>query len=162
MNDSESVLLGTIARRVDRFELVQPDGEYRLLGMRSRINGPFVREVKNGTEISAQKLNRVQTGDFIYSRLFAWQGSFGIIPNEMDGCYVSNEFPLFRLDTARIKPRFLVYWFGLPHVQKTVEADCSGSTPGTRNRYKEAFFEALEINLPPPPMTFTLEKGPFT
>ncbi len=66
----------------------------------------------------------------------------------MHGCYVSNEFPLFELDTTRISPRYLVYWFGLPHVQKQVEADCSGSTPKTRNRYKEEYFSALKLLLP--------------
>ena len=148
MNGAVSVRLGEVAQQIDRFEAVLPDAEYSLLGMRSKIGGPFVREKKRGDETSAQKLNRVQSGDFIYSRLFAWQGSFGLIPEEMDGCYVSNEFPIFRLDESRIEPRYLVYWFGLPHVQKVVESDCAGSTPGTRNRYKEDFFELLELDLP--------------
>ena len=107
-----------------------------------------MRETKFGMEISAQKLNRVQKGDFIYSRLFAWQGSFGLVPEEMHDCYVSNEFPLFELDTTRISPQYLVYWFGLPQIQKQVEADCSGSTPKTRNRYKENYFSALKLPLP--------------
>jgi type I restriction enzyme S subunit len=149
MNSSAGILLGEVSQQLDRFEPVLLNAEYRLLGMRSKICGPFVRETKRGDETSALKLNRVQSGDFIYSRLFAWQGSFGIIPEEMDGCYVSNEFPIFRLDESRIAPKYLLYWFGLPHVQQIVEADCSGSTPGTRNRYKEDFFKALKLNLPP-------------
>jgi len=149
MSDGVTIPLGEVAQQLDCFERVLPDVEYRLLGMRSKIGGPFVRETKRGDEISAQKLNRVQSSDFIYSRLFAWQGSFGLIPEEMDGCYVSNEFPIFKLDDSRIDPRYLVYWFGLPHVQKLVEADCTGSTPGTRNRYKEEYFKALQIDLPP-------------
>lgn len=148
MSTGKPVTIGEVAQQLDRFETVLPDAEYSLLGMRSKIGGPFVRETKRGDAISAQRLNRVQSGDFIYSRLFAWQGSFGLIPEEMDGCYVSNEFPIFRLDESRIEPKYLVYWFGLHHVQKIVEADCSGSTPGTRNRYKEDFFTALEFELP--------------
>jgi len=149
MSESLTVSLGEVAQQLDRFEPVLPDAEYRLLGMRSKIGGPFIRETKRGDESSAQKLNRVQSGDFIYSRLFAWQGSFGLIPDGMNGCYVSNEFPIFRLDESRIVPKYLLYWFGLPHIQKAVEADCTGSTPGTRNRYKEDFFKALEFELPP-------------
>lgn len=140
--------ISAFANKIDRFESVMPDEEYRLLGMRSKIGGPFIREAKKGSEISASKLNKVQVGDFIYSRLFAWQGSFGIIPEEMDGCYVSNEFPLYSIDEKQAIPRYLLYWFGLPHVQKRVEADCSGSTPGTRNRFKEEFFEQLALDLP--------------
>lgn len=141
-------MIGDFALQIDRYEPVESGQVYRMLGMRSKIGGPFIRETKSGSEISAAKLNKVKTGDFIYSRLFAWQGSFGLIPEEMDGCYVSNEFPLYELDTSKVIPEYLVYWFGLPHVQKMVEADCSGSTPGTRNRFKEIFFERLDIELP--------------
>jgi len=149
MNGAQEVLIGELAKQIDRREPVLPDAEYRLLGMHSKIGGPFIRETKKGVEISAQKLNRVQNDDFIYSRLFAWQGSFGLVPEKMDGCYVSNEFPIFQLDTSRVAPDYLVFWFGRPHVQKHVEADCSGSTPGTRNRYKEKYFEKLKVPLPP-------------
>lgn len=141
-------IIGDFAAQIDRYEPVEADGIYRMLGMRSKIGGPFIRESKTGSEISAAKLNKVKEGDFIYSRLFAWQGSFGLVPKEMDGCYVSNEFPLYEIDSSIILPDYLVYWFGLPHIQKKVEADCSGSTPGTRNRFKEIFFEKLEINIP--------------
>lgn len=148
MTTLQEITLGEHIRQIHRHEPVVADAEYRLLGMRSKIGGPFVRETKQGTEISAQKLNRVQKGDFIYSRLFAWQGSFGVVPEEMDGCYVSNEFPLFELDTTRISPQYLVYWFGLPDIQKGIEADCSGSTPITRNRYKEEYFFSLKLPFP--------------
>ncbi|MCY4393928.1 MAG: restriction endonuclease subunit S [Rhodospirillaceae bacterium] len=91
----------------------------------------------------------MEVGDFIYSRLFAWQGSFGVIPQQFDGAFVSGEFPIFEVDPARADARFLVFWFGLPESQKIVEADCFGSTPGTRNRYKEAYFLNLSVPLPP-------------
>ena len=138
-----------ILEQIQRPILIEPDEEYRLLGMRSQIGGPFLRETKRGSEIAASVLNQVKAGDFIYSRLFAWQGSFGIIPKEFDQCYVSNEFPIFKVDCARVDPRFLVFWFGLPQTQRRVEADCFGSTPVTRNRYKEEYFFKLEAPLPP-------------
>ena len=138
-----------VVKQIQRATPVEPDKEYRLLGMRSRIGGPFLREIKRGSEISASTLNQVSAGDFIYSRLFAWQGSFGVIPEELDGCHVSNEFPIFGVDEARLDPRFLVFWFGLPQTQRTVEADCFGSTPGTRNRYKEEYFLQLKAPFPP-------------
>ena len=138
-----------IARPIDRKVTVDPTMKYRLLGMRSRIGGPFLRETKLGAEVSASKLNKVEAGDFIYSRLFAWQGSFGIIPPSLDGAFVSGEFPLFEINSSRVDARFLVLWFGLPSTQRLVEADCFGSTPGTRNRYKEKYFLQLSVPLPP-------------
>jgi len=140
--------IGDFVAPVERWEAVVPTERYGLLGMRSNIRGPFLRETKAGNEISATSLNKVQTGDFIYSRLFAWQGSFGLIPGTLAGSFVSNEFPIFSTDCATVDPRFLVYWFGLSSTQSRVERDCYGSTPGTRNRFKEEFFYQLEIPLP--------------
>lgn len=142
--------IGDIARPIHRKFNVDPTKLYRLLGMRSRIGGPFLRETKLGSEISAASLNQVRAGDFIYSRLFAWQGSFGVVPPHLDGAFVSGEFPLFEIDTAKADARFLVLWFGLPASQKIVEADCFGSTPGTRNRYKEEYFLRLSVPAPLP------------
>lgn len=141
--------LGNILEPVVRRVSTELTTEYRLLGVRLEGDGPFLRETKLGSQISAKSLNEVKTGDFIYSRLFAWRGAFGIITDELDGCYVSNEFPLFRPIIEQIDVRFLNYWFRLRSVINKVEADCSGSTPLTRNRYKEEFLLRLEIPLPP-------------
>jgi type I restriction enzyme S subunit len=111
--------------------------------------GPFLREAVMGTQTSATKLFRVAKDDFIYSRLFASRGAFGVIVEELDGCYVSGEFPTFVPVLGKVDVEFLKYWFRLPSVIANVDEDCSGSTPLTRNRFKENFFLALEIPLPP-------------
>ena len=74
---------------------------------------------------------------------------FGCIAPYVFHRHVSNEFPTFSPVDERIDTRFLRYWFRLRDVLNRVEADCSGSTPLTRNRYKEQFFLSLEIPLPP-------------
>ncbi len=141
--------LAKLLSPVSRPEKLNATKEYKLLGVRLDGQGPFLRETKPGSAIAASTLSKVHAGDFIYSRLFAWRGAFGIIDDELDGCYVSNEFPLFRPIKDQIDIRFLNYWFRLRSVINKVEADCSGSTPLTRNRYKEEFFLRLEIPLPP-------------
>lgn len=141
--------LGDVLQAVSRGEGVQPAKEYKLLGIRLEGQGPFLREVIAGTQTSANKLFRVAAGDFIYSRLFACRGAFGVIDSSLDGCFVSNEFPTFVPDPIRIDVNFLKYWFRLPSVIARVDKDCTGSTPLTRNRYKEEFFLRLEIQLPP-------------
>ena len=142
------VPLCDLVERISRSVKVDPATEYRLLGMRSRTGGPFLRESKPGSKISTGTLYRVEAGDFIYSRLFAWQGSFGIIPRSLHGCHVSNEFPTFHVKEDRLSSRYLVSWFGLPKTRELVEADCFGSTPGTRNRYKEEYLLRLHVPLP--------------
>ena len=149
MNNWPRVPLGRLVSQIARTEVVTPDGEYRLLGVRLEGNGAFHRETVRGTETSASRLSRVETGDYIYSRLFAWRGAFGLIESDLDGSFVSNEFPLFRVDEARLDARYLNRWFQLPATWRRVEEDCTGSTPTTRNRFKEEFFLKLELPLPP-------------
>jgi type I restriction enzyme S subunit len=135
--------------QIDRGESVIAENKYRLLGVRLEGNGAFLRETVAGSETSASRLYRVESGDFIYSRLFAWRGAFGVIPPPLDGCYVSNEFPLFHANGAKLEAGYLNRWFQLPSVWRRVEENCTGSTPTTRNRFKENHFLDLEIPLPP-------------
>jgi type I restriction enzyme S subunit len=143
-----SVPLGELLCAATRRERVDPLKEYRLLGVRLDGEGPFLRETKTGSQISATTLYKVEAGDFIYSRLFAWRGAFGLIPPELDGCYVSGEFPTFRAVPNRLDLKLLRYWFRLRSTLDVVLADCTGSTPLTRNRFKEEFFLRLKIPLP--------------
>lgn len=143
------VRLGDVLKPVAREETVDATKEYRLLGIRLDGQGPFLRQEITGAQSAAPKLFQVRTGDFIYSRLFASRGAFGLIEREFDGCYVSGEFPTFIPVADRIDLRFLRYWFQLPVTLAHVNENCSGSTPLTRNRFKENFFLALEIPLPP-------------
>ena len=135
---------------VSRPENVDPTKEYRLLGIRLEGKGPFLRETITGAQSAATKLYKVETGDFIYSRLFAWRGAFGVIASPFDDCYVSGEFPTFQPISDIVDPEFLRLWFRLPSTIKQVEENCTGSTPLTRNRFKENFFLDLEIPLPTP------------
>ena len=144
------VKLGDVLEPVQRPEIVDPASEYRLLGVRLEGRGPFMRETLSGAESSAKTLYRVRTGEFIYSRLFAWRGAFGVVSEQLDGCCVSNEFPVYVSPNGIVDLDYLNYWFRLPDVLERVAADCTGSTPLTRNRYKERYF--LELRLPLPPI----------
>lgn len=143
------VPLGDVLNQVAREERVDALTEYRLLGVRLEGHGAFLRETVTGSQTAATKLCRVAEGDFIYSRLFAWRGAFGVIGRDLDGCYVSGEFPTFEASSDRLDVEFLRHWFRLPPVLARVNEDCTGSTPLTRNRFKEQFFLRLEIPLPP-------------
>jgi type I restriction enzyme S subunit len=46
-------------------------------------------------------------GQFITSRIDARNGAMGLVPKSLDGALVTNDFPLFDLNTERLEPRFL-------------------------------------------------------
>lgn len=104
MNKSwPKVRLEDVLAPVSRGEVVDASKEYRLLGIRLDGNGPFLRETLMGSSSSATKLFRVADGDFIYSRLFACRGAFGVIGAELDGCRLGRvpDFP-----PGRRSPRY--------------------------------------------------------
>jgi|GEM_PF-1156961 len=144
-----TVTLDEIVTPIARTEEIDATKQYNLLGVRLDGKGPFLRETVTGTQIAAKKLFRVVTGDFIYSRLFACRGAFGIITDKLNGCFVSDEFPTFLPVSEKIDVKFLKYWFRIPAVIGNVISLCSGSTPLSRNRFKEKFFLSLKILLPP-------------
>ena len=146
--DLATVRVRDLVTNQPQAQRVDSEMEYRLLGVRLEGRGAFHRETKLGASISASKLTRVTEGDFVYSRLFAWQGAFSLIGPDLEGCFVSNEFPVFRLDKEKVDSTYLLWWLLRPETLRLVEADCTGSTPLTRNRFKETFFLDLRISLP--------------
>ncbi len=121
--------------------------EYKLLGVRWYAKGPFIREVVNTTNSKATRLFPVKVGDFVYNRLFAWKGSFGLISEKEAGCHVSGEFPLFECNPARLLPEYLFLYMSQSNIWTQIEIESTGSTTISRNRWKESNFLDLEIRI---------------
>ena len=138
-----------VMRLEDRREPIDPTRTYKLLGVRWYGNGAFLREHRVGEGLSAQHIYGVKPGDVIYNRLFAWKGSFGLIGEDLAGCFVSNEFPLFSALTDKIDPQFLLRV--LKHARTSARADAfsTGTTSISRNRLNEEDFLHFPIVLPP-------------
>ncbi len=149
MEDWIRYRISDLVKQKEERVIVSPDKTYKLLGVRLESRGAFFREEKIGNSISANTLNLVREGDFIYSRLFAWRGAFGIVPQELDQCFVSDEFPSFLINTEKLDPKFLQLYFSRPIIWQEVEKYCTGTTKASRNRFKEFFFLSMEIPLPP-------------
>lgn len=140
--------LGELIKRVERPEAVDPERTYSLLGVRWYGEGLFVRERKDGRDVSASRVYRLSAGDFVYNRLFAWKGSFALASVEFDGCHVSNEFPTFAVDASHLHPTYLMAVVRSPRMWDAALERSSGGTPTSRNRLKEDRFLDLEIALP--------------
>jgi type I restriction enzyme S subunit len=125
------------------------DDVYRSLGVKWYANGLFFKEPARGSEIKATRLFVVESGDFIYNRLFAWKGSFALAGPEHSGCVVSNEFPTFRVNEQRLLPTYLMAYFSSPRLWKVIAGQSSGTAEVSRLRFKEADFLRLIIPLPP-------------
>jgi type I restriction enzyme S subunit len=105
---------------------VQPDEEYPNFGIYSFGRGLFRKPPISGIQTSARTLYRVRAGNFIYSRLFAFEGSYGVVDHEFDGYFISNEYPSFMIDLSRLEPLFLKYYFQYPITWKSIAIGSKG------------------------------------
>jgi type I restriction enzyme S subunit len=122
---------------------------YSLLGAHWYAKGLYTKQTKSGSEIRAGTLYRVKEGDFVYNRLFAWMGSFAVASATNDGCYVSNEFLSYRVDSHHLDPHYLWLYFSQKAIWSEVLGLSAGSTPTSRNRLKEERFLRMRISVLP-------------
>lgn len=151
MNQLPTEVLGQVIKPISRAETVQAGTTYRILGARWYAGGLFIKDVCDGSSIRAPRVFRVENGDFVYNRLFAWKGSFAVAGDADAGCYVSNEFPCFRPDATKIDARYLHYYASREPFWTEALGLSSGGTPTSRNRLKEEKLLAMTIPLPPLP-----------
>lgn len=112
--------------------------EYKLVTIKMNHNGVVLRERKKGCDIKSN-MYIVHEGDFILSGIDARNGAFGIIPPELDGAIVTNDFWYFELEEDIIsKELFLEItstgWF---------DEICKKGSDGTTQRIrlqKDKFF----------------------
>jgi type I restriction enzyme S subunit len=143
------VSIGDLVKQIEEHKKVEADKDYKLIGVRWYGEGTFHRETVKGGAISATYLTPVIPNAVIYNRLFAWKGSFAVVPIEHEGHFVSNEFPQFIVDERRILPHYLFLFFMCAGTIEAVKASSIGSAAVSRNRFKEEEFLDFEIPLPP-------------
>ncbi|MDI7260370.1 MAG: restriction endonuclease subunit S, partial [Thermodesulfobacteriota bacterium] len=142
------VPLREVLTPVTRPEAVDPEKTYHILGAHWYAKGLYTKDIRSGSQIQAKNLYRVEQGDFVYNRLFAWKGSFAVASEENHGCYVSNEFPCFSVNKVWIDSRYLWRYFSRAGVWEEALGLSTGGTPTSRNRLKEDRLLAMKIPLP--------------
>jgi len=130
----------------DRISL-DPDTTYSQVTARLWGKGLALRGSLKGAEIAASQQTRVRAGQFLISKIDARHGAFGIVPPELDGAVVSNDFPVFAVNQGKALPDYVSWvsrtdWF---------VALCRHASEGSTNRVrlKEARLLAQEVPLPP-------------
>ncbi|MGY6275305.1 restriction endonuclease subunit S [Methylomonas sp. MgM2] len=90
---------------------VDANENYPNIGIYSFAKGLFEKPPIEGSRTSAKTLYKIRNGQFIYSRLFAFEGGYALVPPEFDGYFVSNEFPTFDIDLEKATTKFLITLF---------------------------------------------------
>lgn len=127
-----------------------PTEDANLVGMRLYGQGPFHREFKMASKIRKKSHFVIREHDVVYNKLFAWKGTFGIVPAELDGMFVSDKFPTYELDTDRVDPDYLRWYFRYPPLWEQARQMSTGSAALSKLTLNPPRFLDLTIPLPPP------------
>lgn len=129
---------------------VDPSQDYPNLGIYSFARGAFGKPALSGLSLRAATLFRVQAGQFVYLKLNGYEGAFARVPEELDGFYVTNEFPTFSALPGQARSEWIACHFMKPSVWASL-AHKSKGTPTRRQRVNPPAILAHEAWVPPMP-----------
>ncbi|WBB70595.1 restriction endonuclease subunit S [Micromonospora sp. WMMD812] len=132
------------------FVEVHPDGIYQTAGILNRGRGLFRRPAISGRETKYTRYNRLHTGQFVYSKLFGWEGSLAVVPSDFEGVYVSHEFPTFNIDPSAADVEYMGHLARWPGLHDALRDKGTGMG-SRRQRVNVDRLLATEIPLPPLP-----------
>jgi type I restriction enzyme S subunit len=143
------VALGEILSPVARFEARDDLKTYQFAGTYSYARGIFRNELKVGSSFNLPAIQRIEAGDFIYCKIMAWEGAFGLAGEDVDNCWMSGAFVAFRPATHNVLPKFLHYWFKTEKNWRRVAASSTGPNVRRKSLHPDEF---LKVKVPLPPL----------
>lgn len=128
----KKVSVGDFLIRVkDLIPIIDTD-TYNLVTIKLYHRGVCRRKTVKGIEIGADKMSKVKAGQFILSGIDARNGAFGIIPNDLDGAVVTNDFWHFEIDDSIITKEYFLWLTSTPYFDDV----CNKASDGTTNRVR--------------------------
>lgn len=139
--------IGDILTRNKTPVVVKDDKSYKQVTIRTNYKGVVLRGSQGGSTILTKNQFAVSAGQFILSRIDARNGAFGIIPEELDGAIVTNDFLAFDINEDEVEREFFNVFLQSPVFLEACIKASRGNT--NRKRVEEAFFLNYRVNLPP-------------
>lgn len=133
-----------VLKRVKEPVIIEDKRLYKRVTVRLYGNGVFMRDELYGKDIGTKKQFIAREGQLIISRIDARNGAFGIVPKELDGAIVTNDFWLF--DVQNALPQYLTLVLSSDQFQQYWSSHSSGTT--NRQRVDENSFLMTKIALP--------------
>lgn len=144
----ELVPLDTLLSQSGERITLNADMAYIQLTVKSNGGGLVVRnEVKkSGKDIKTRKQTIVNTGQFLFSKIDARNGAFGIVPENLNGAVVTAEFPVFDVNKKKVMPEFLLMVMTSGEMVRYIKNISQGST--NRKRLDVATFLSIKVPMP--------------
>jgi type I restriction enzyme S subunit len=138
--------IGDILTRNKTAVAVEDGTSYKQVTIRTNYKGVVLRGTQDGSTILTKNQFAVSAGQFILSRIDARNGAFGIIPEELEGAIVTNDFLAFDINEDEVEREFFNVFLQSPVFLEACIKASRGNT--NRKRVDEAFFLNYQVNLP--------------
>ena len=125
----------------------KPDETYKQITVRLWGKGLALRAEVFGSQIAAVRQLQVKSEQFLLSRIDARHGAFGIVPENLDGALVSNDFPCFDINPKLALPNYFAWYARTENFVTLCQQASEGST--NRVRLRENEFLRMPVLLPP-------------
>jgi len=119
---------------------------YSQITVKMNGNGVVLRGIKKGKEIKTKKQFLVNENQFIYSKIDARNGAFGIVPKELQNSIITNSFSAFNVNSNIINPNYLYLVTTTKWFVNICEKFSSGTTG--RRSISDEIFQNIKIPLP--------------
>jgi type I restriction enzyme S subunit len=145
--DYRSVRLGDVLEKVSIAVDVDPDAEYREIGIRSHGNGIFHKPSVKGVVIGEKRVFEVQPDCLVLNIVFAWEQAIARTTDSERGFIASHRFPMFR-SKGDVDIDYLLWFFKTPRGK----LELSLASPGGAGRNKtlnQSDFDDIYVSCPP-------------
>ncbi|MFC1815861.1 restriction endonuclease subunit S [Thermodesulfobacteriota bacterium] len=101
----------TFLKRVRKKLEVEPDREYREIGIRSHGKGIFHKNPIIGNQLGNKSVFWVKTPTLIFNIVFAWEQAVAVTGKKEQGMIASHRFPTYAVNDNNIDLNFVRYYF---------------------------------------------------
>ena len=138
--------IGEFLKRNKTAVTIQDGVKYKRVTIKVRNGGVVPRDEVMGENIGTKKQFLVSEGQFILSKIDARNGAMGIIPAELNGAVVTQDFLPYDIDKTKVNPQYFV----LVCTTKQFIDFCQSCSSGTTNRQRVDEAQFLNIKVPIP------------
>lgn len=141
-------------REFELGDLLRPGGETVSVSQLARVDyagvrwyalGVYRRDSVDSSAVKAKELKRISPNQVVYNRMWATKAAFGVAGAEVDGCVVTNDFPVFDVG-PQLLPAYLRFVFTMPEFQSRAAGLAVGTTE--RRRLLERDFLRIPVAFP--------------
>jgi hypothetical protein len=138
----EAHRLGELIERIRRPIVVQPDENYREIGIRSHGRGIFHKDTVSGSDLGSKRIFAIEPGDLVFNIVFAWEGAVAVASASEEGRCASHRFPTYRPIARTCDVQFLALLFESRQGRRILELASPGSAGRNRTLNQSTMLSA--------------------